>query len=170
MPDFQTDVLDKIARIVGGTVSAVDPTFFSGPLANGGAGDGTGVAGLTGCYSTAPDNIQALPVAIVISDDFKADLASLGEEDNEDNVRVLVLVSSEIAESQMKQLTPFRDSVPAAFRLHMQATFGGQPAPNACDFFITSGRSGVHLWGDAQYLAWDFNVRVRRMVATGYTP
>jgi hypothetical protein len=170
MPDFQTDVLDKIARIVGGTVTTVDPTFFSGAMANGGLGDGTGVAGLTGCYSTTPDGLQGLPVAIVIADDFKADLASLGEEDNEDNVRLLILVSSEISESQMKQLTPYRDSVPAAFRAHMQATFSGTPAPNAADFFITNGRSGVHLWGEAEYLAWDFTVRVRRMVATSYSP
>lgn len=162
MPDFQVDVLDKIARVVGGTVSTQDPSFFSGAM----AGDSTGVAGLTGCYASPPDGIQAVPVAIVLPGPFKADLASIGEEDNQDDVRLLVLVSASILESQNRVLVPYRDSVPAAFRAHMQL-FGN---PSALDAFVTGGNPGVHEWGKTPYLAWEFTVRVRRFLPVTYVP
>lgn len=166
MPNFQTDVLDVMARIIGGTVSAVNPTFFSGPLANAGAGDGTGITGLTGCYSAAPDSLQSFPVAIVLGDKFTAELASEGEEDNVDNVRVLLLIAPFVSESQTVLLTPYRDSVPVAFRARMQGFTG----PNAMDFFVTSGQQGVYSWaaGAEQYIGWEFIVRVRRMLAVQY--
>lgn len=160
---FQTDVLDKIARIVGGTVSANNPTFFSGAL-NG--NDGTGVTGLTGCYSAAPDNIQAFPVGIVMSTKFTADLAGQGSEKNEDHVRLVVLVSKETTEDKLPLLTPYRDSVPAAFRAHM----GGFGSPGAIDFYVTAGDQIVQTWSLDDYLAWDFTVRVRRLLTVTYTP
>jgi hypothetical protein len=163
MADFQTDVLDRVAQVVGGAKTTNDPHFFSGAIMDGGT---TGVAGLTGCYSSPPEGIQALPVGIVLSDNFKADLASLGEEDNEDFVHVLILVAPFIAETQRALLMPYRDTVPAAFRAQMQL----YDTTKALDAFITEGHTGVYDWGGIGYLAWDFTIRVRRMVGVTYVP
>lgn len=163
MADFQTDVLDRVAQVVGGTQSPNDPHFWSGAMAQ----DQTGVAGLTGCYSSPPEDIQALPVAIVmVPDQFTAELVSQGEEDNVDDVRLLVLVGIYFREAQFAQLTPFRDLVPAAFRAHMQL-FGSNKGTWA---FISHGRSGTYEYGKTAYLAWEFTVRVTRMLAVTYNP
>ncbi len=160
---FQTDVLDGIARVVGGTVSANDPRFFNGVTL-----DGSGIQGLglIGCYSAAPPAINATPLGIVIADDFDADLAAQGEEDNEDKVRLLILVAPYVSESQSAKLIPFRDAVPAAFRAHMQL-FG---APGDLDSFVMHGSSGIHVWDGVSYMGWEFTVRIRRMLSVTYTP
>jgi hypothetical protein len=164
LPDFQTDVLDHIARVVGGTVSAVDPHFFSGPLAAGGAGDGTGISGLTGCYSAAPAGIGSVPVGILLPSPFKAELMSQGEEENTDEVRLLILVASADTENNIAQLMPYRDSVPAAFRSHMRAF----TMPNTGWAFVSAGDAGVHTWGGVDYFAWTFTIRVHRDMAVSY--
>jgi hypothetical protein len=162
MADFQTDVLDHIARIVGGTVSSHDPHFFSGVQ----VGDGTGVANLQGCYSSSPATIDVLPIGVLISDDFSAELDATGFEENEDSVRLLLLVATDDFESRLAELNAFRDAVPSAFRAHMQAF----NSPGAVDCFITGGRTGVHIYGGTDYLAWEFTVRVRRGIGVQYTP
>src|SRR5579859_5573310 len=92
MADFKTDILDKIAQIVGGTVSGNDAHFFDDHTAS----SPTGVAGLKGCYSAPPRSIgSTTPVGIVIPGRFTADLASQGGEDNEDHLRRLRLVLPE---------------------------------------------------------------------------
>ncbi len=160
MAGFQTDVLDHIARVVGGTVSTTDSHFFSGDQAN----DGTGVAGLKGCWSETPNGIQSTPVAIVMPAPFTATLNTQGKEPNEDHVKIQVLVAKYDLKSQMGVLTPFRDSVPAAFRAHMQAF----AIPDIIDCFITAGRPGVGKYGSDEYLAWDFDLRVRRLLSVTY--
>lgn len=156
MGDFQTDVLDKIAQVIGGAATST-PHFYSG------AG---GVAGISGCYSVPPPQVDKTPAGIVLLDTFKADLASEGAEDNEDQVRLLLLISPYKMEAELARLVPYRDSVPAAFRTHMQL-FG---APDTLDAFVTSGRGGVHEWRGTSFLAYEFTVRIRRMLTVTYTP
>jgi len=166
MADFQTDILDKIAQIVGGTVSGNDAHFFDDHTAS----SPTGVAGLKGCYSAPPRSIgSTTPVGIVIPGRFTADLASQGGEDNEDHVRLLILVAPYDPKAQMPILSKFRDTIPAAFRAHMQATFNGTPSPGTIDFFVTDGSAAVHEWGGIPFYAWEFTVRVRRMMSVTYT-
>lgn len=160
MGDFQTDVLDHIARVVGGTVSQSDPHFFSGSLAV----DGSGVAGLNGCYSIPPASIEVPPVGIVLLSPFKAELMDQGEEDNTDEVRLVILVATADTEANIAELTPFRDLVPAAFRSHMRAF----AMPNTGWCFVTGGDPGVHQWGGGEYFSWTFTLRVQRFMAVSY--
>lgn len=153
---FQDEVLDKIARVVGGNVSPSDPHFFNGG----------GVAGLVGCYSVAPDQVDQTPVGIVVIDQFTAQLETTGEEDNEDLVRLLILVAPYKLDSQLSKLTPYRDTVPAAFRSHM----GLFASPGALDAFVTAGRAGIHEWRGTPFLTYEFTVRVRRGLSVSYTP
>jgi len=162
MADFQTDVLDHLARVVGGTVTTYDAAFFSGDK----VGDATGVSGLKGCYSKAPRALAvSTPVAIVMPGPFSAELmGGQGKEFNEDEVKILVLVAPYDNKSQMGVLTPYRDSVPAAFRAHMQA----YSIPDGLDAWIVSGRAGVHEYAGTDYLAWEFTCRVRRLLNVIY--
>ena len=57
------------------------------------------------------------------------------------------------------------DPVPAAFRSHMQAF----AIPDVLDCFITKGTPGVYNYGGEDYLAWEFTVRVRRLLSVTYT-
>jgi hypothetical protein len=164
MPDFQADVMSHLAHVIGGTVSATDPTFFSGALANAGNGDGSGVAGLLGCYSDAPAGIEALPVGILLPPSFKADLMSQGEEENFDDVTLVVLVAPADTESAINELMPFRDLVPAAFRSHMRA----YAMPNTGWCYVSAGESGIHNWGGIDYYAWKFTLSVHRDMAVNY--
>jgi hypothetical protein len=160
MADFQVDVLDRLARVIGGTVSNMDPRFFSGAL----AGDQSGVAGLNGCYSAAPVGIEAPPVAILLPGKFNASLMDTGEEDNVDQIRLLLLVSAADTESGIAELQPYRDTVPAAFRSHM-IPYG---MPNSGWAFVKDGDSGVHTWGGADYYAWMFTIEVQRFMVVSY--
>lgn len=157
MGDFQSDVLDKIAQVVGGAVSAADPHFFSG------AG---GIAGIAGCYSVPPENVDKMPLGIVLLDQFTSVLASIGEEDNDDQIRLLLLVAPYRIEAEMSKLTPFRDTVPAGFRAHTQLF----SAPSTLSAFVVSGRGGVHQWRGNPYLAYEFTIHVSRMLDVSYTP
>ena len=161
MADFQTDVLDHIARVVGGTVSSSFTHWFSGAE----AGDGSGVSGLKGCWSQAPNIITQTPVALVEAGPFTAELlGGQGKEGNEDQVKIIVLVAKYDLKSQIGVLTPYRDSIPAAFRSHMQAF----AAPDVLDAFITAGTPGIRGWGGLEYLAWEFTCRVRRHLSVLY--
>jgi hypothetical protein len=168
MAGFQADVLDRLARVVGGTVSATDAHFFSGDK----AADGSGVSGLKGCWSEPPDNLQSTPIAYIEIGPFTdALLGGQGKEDAEDEVRIYVLVAPTTLKQQMGVLTPFRDSVPAAFRAHMQGTDKNNldPIPDILDCFITKGSPGIKTYGGTDYLAWDFTCRVRRLLSVSYS-
>lgn len=163
---FQTDVLDRVARVVGGTVTSGDAHFFSGDK----NANGTGISGLKGCYSVWPSNVQSTPCAIVAPGPFTAELTGQAKEFNSDNVRIILLVAPFDPKAQMAQLTPFRDLVPAAFRAHMWATDASHadPIPDIIDAWIVSGNAGTHVVGGTEYLAWEFVCRVRRELSISY--
>lgn len=155
MPDFKTDVVFKVAQVIGGTVSAADPNFFNG----------SPIAGLEGCHATPPDAITSTPVGVLYWNDADLELASQGEEDNEDHFILGVLIARYVAKTQEALLLPFRDSVPTAIRAHMQAF----NIPSGLDVFPTHAAKALHVYGDVTYLAIDFTIRVRRMLAVTYT-
>jgi hypothetical protein len=163
---FQTDVLDRVARVVGGTVTNGDAHFFSGDK----NADGTGVGGLKGCYSLWPRNVQSTPVAIVAPKSFTAELTGQAKEFNSDELRLILLVAPFDPKAQMAVLTAYRDTIPAAFRSHMWATDASHsdPIPDVIDVWITSGQAGIHNVAGTDYLAWEFVCRVRRELSVTY--
>ena len=163
MADTGTQLLlNNIAQVIGGTVSAKDAHFFSGDL----AGDSTGIAGIKGCYSNIPLGIQTTPVGIVYVDMFDVQIAFQGEELNTDTIRLLILIAPDEHRSRLSgTATPFRDSVMTAIRANM--TF--LSTPNVLGPTRISGKAGVHEWGGIPYIAWDFTLRIERMFHPIYT-
>lgn len=161
-----TDVfMGRLARVVGGTVNPKDSKFFSGRKAQ----DGTGVAGIMGCYSEVPKVVTSTPVGIIYPAPFTATLASEGEEDNVDRFPLLLLVAPS-SKSQISVLVKFRDSVPAAFRAHMSAFPPDPSNPDALSCFIESGMPGEHEFAGIRYFAWEFVIRCDRMIPVIYIP
>lgn len=165
MADSMDILMGRLARVIGGTVSLKDHTFFSGAKAV----DGTGVAGIKGCYSVVPKTIQTTPVAIIYPAPFTATLTSTGEEDNVDRFPVLLLVAP-IDKSQISVLVKFRDSVPEAFRAHMRMYPPDPNNPDALSGFIEGGTPGEHRFNGIDYYAWEFILRVDRLLPVSYVP
>lgn len=152
--------------MVGGT--APDPTnnphWFSGST----AGDGTGVAGIAGCYSVPPETLPDPPIGVLTPERFHAmgperDILIQGEEFNEDHIRISLLLWRNDLPTQYANLINYRDSVPAVFRSHMQ--LGGTVN---LDAFITEGRTGLVTWGGTEYIGWEFQLRIRRLLQPSY--
>lgn len=158
---FQASVIDGIARVIGGTVTTADSHFYSGDQ----MADGTGVAGVKGCYSTVPNAIQSSPTAVVYPGRFTAQLNTQGEEENHDLIPVILYVARYNDKIQMAILNAFRDTVPAAFRTHMQL-YG---AANVLSAFVADGEPAVHSIGGVDYLAWKFVIHVERVLPASYT-
>lgn len=155
-------VLNSIAQIVGGTAVSTVPHFYSGVK----VGDGTGISGVKGCWSSDPPSILATPVGIVIPQDFRAELRSQGEETNLDRVMLVLLAAPYDGTYQLPVMTPFRDLVPAAFRAHMSAL--GTAGVESC--WVSSGRTRLHQYGGIDYLAWEFTIDLDRALSVTYAP
>lgn len=165
------DVLDSVAKVVGGTVSPNNARFFSGSLAK----DGTGVqapAGdseFRGCYSLPPDVVEATPVGILEPDRFGAKLGVQGFEENTETLRLWVLVGRADAKNTLRLAVPYRDLVPAAFRAKLTA--GRQATGDNTQIayaFVTGGQMRQIEWAQTVYLGWDFSVEVLRTEIPGY--
>lgn len=169
------DLLDLIASKLGGTQpdATHNPHFYSGYI----VGDSTGLSGLHGAYSVAPETVQEPPFAIVLPGAFSVnpdrakDLLMQGEEYNIDDLKLLLLIRRNDAKTQYAVLNPFRDSVPAVFR---GATQLGNPSliagQSILQVWVASGRPGVFEWGGTTMIGWEFTLRVARMMAVTYTP
>lgn len=156
-------ILNAIAQVVGGTALATVPHFYSGQR----AADGTGVSGLAGCWSTDPPNPGKTPVGIVIPDQFTAELASQGEETQNDTLKLYILVAPYTGGPyDLPQLTPYRDTVPAVFRSHMSAL----NSAGVLWSWIGGGRLRLYQVGGTEYLAWEFTVELERSLSVTYTP
>ena len=164
MADFQT-ILDQVARVVGGTApdSTNRPRWFSGAQ----TGDSTGVAGIKGCYSAPPETIQDVPTGLVMPLSFIVpnSILTQGEEYNEDLIRLVLFVARNDPQTQWATLAPYRDTVAAAFRSHLQLF----ASLNVLDASLVNGKSGILDWGGTPYLVWDMTIRVRRMFTPTYT-
>jgi hypothetical protein len=161
-------ILDRIGLLVGGSQPdpVNSPHFYSGVQ----VGDATGVAGIQGCYAIPPETLPDPPVAIVIPESFTTGGPShsgqlmQGNEDNEDHIRIWVLLWRSDAPTQYERLIPFRDSMPALFRSHMQ--LGGLID---IDAFLIAGHTGLMRWAGTEYLGWEFILRTRQLLSVVYS-
>lgn len=163
----QQDLRDAMARVVGGTAPdpARRPRWFSGNE----TGDGTGVAGIIGCYSAIQAQLAAAgggtvggAIAMVLNGPgnlhYPASSDSLGpsQEYTFDELKLLVLIPRGDPETEDALITPFRDSVPAAFRAHttlFNLANVNQAVPSAW-------RPVALTYGDGRFIGWDFTIRV----------
>jgi hypothetical protein len=165
------DILDSVAAVIGGTVSANDPHFFSGHA----AGDGSGVLApasdlpFLGCHSLPPDKIAATPVAVLEPDGFTAQLGVLNVEDNVERLRLWVLVGLRDEKRSIRMTVPYRDLIPSAFRAKMNAGRGATgDNTQIAAVFVNGGQIKTIQWADLTYIGWDFTVEVSRSEIPGY--
>jgi hypothetical protein len=170
------DLRDAIARVVGGTAPdpANKPRWFSGVE----VGDGSGVANVIGCYSAAQAQISVAgggqvgnAVGMVLNGPgnlhYPASTDSLGpsQEYSFDNLRLLVLIPRSDPETEDAMITPFRDTIPAAFRAHttlFNLVNVNQAAP-------TNWRPIAMVYGSGKFIGWDFTLRVFRTTTVTYS-
>jgi hypothetical protein len=176
LADFQTTVLDNLAKVIGGSQpdAANRPRWFSGDQ----VGDSTGLLPggsyptFKGCYSAPVEAPQDFPVGIVLPGPFEVggpqyrDVFYQGEEYNVDNVRLLIAITRIDLETDFGNLMPYRDLVPAAFAAKMTAF----SIPSVLQAMVTSGKPAPINWAGVQYNGWDFTIRVIRMISQTYTP
>lgn len=181
MADYQTDVLDHLGYVIGGTASSASTVgntvtrFWSGHF-NGDDGTGLQAPGgepkFQGCYSVPPGGISFTPVGIILPpSSFTAVLNIQGPEENTDNIRLLILLAPADSVAQWPNVSAYRDIVPAQIRAHMTLKdSGGNVVPNILQAFVRGGKSGKIGWGSESYYGWDFDIQVRRLPIATYTP
>ena len=181
MADYQTDVLDHLGFVIGGTASTASTAgntvtrFWSGHL-NGDDGTGllapSGEPKFQGCYSVPPGGISFTPVGIILPpSSFTAVLNMQGPEENTDNIRLLILLAPADSVAQWPNVSAYRDIVPAQIRAHMTLKdSGGNAVPNILQAFVRGGKSGKIGWGTESYYGWDFDIQVRRLPIATYIP
>jgi hypothetical protein len=177
--NFQ-DVLDAVAKVVGGTQpDAVNrPRWFSGDT----VGDNTGLqpnAGLAlpvypsfkGCYSAASDSIIDIPIGVVLPGPFTVegprsrDVYVRGVEHNIDDLRLIILINRQDAETTFTNLMPYRDLVPAAFA----AAMTGASTANVLQMMVRGGKPISTSWGGSPFDGIEFTIRVIRSISRTYS-
>lgn len=181
MADFLT-LVDHVAQVVGGTnVGANQPRFFSGDQMGDSTGlqPGTGYPTFKGCYSVPPDFIPDVPCGIVLVGPFQnvgprsGDVYTQGVEHAIDDLRLIILISRQDAETTFTNLAPYRDLVPAAFGAKMTAF----ATANALQIMAKGGKPATFVLGGAlppqgTGIAFDgleFTVRAIRSISRTYT-
>lgn len=160
-------ILDKVGLLIGGTQPNPigSPHFYSGLQ----VGDNTGVAGIAGCYSIPPETLPDPPVALLYPSSFDAmgpahaGQLMQGNEDNQDDITIWVLLWRNDLPTQYAAMVPFRDSIPALFRQHMQ--LGGLIN---IDAFIIHGHTGRMVHEAVEYIGWEFTLRIRQLYSVTY--
>lgn len=169
-------LLNAVARVVGGTqpsnalttASAGPPDqrpyWFSGLE----TGDGSGVAGLAGCWSLPLESLTNTPVAMVLPDtgsDLDA-FPTQGHRRLENLIHVRVLTGHGDLQSNMAALVNFDDLVQAAFNSHM--TLFNEP--NVDTAWCSPGTYLEVAWPEGTvYTAVQFVVRVHRSIPVTYS-
>jgi len=162
------DILNRIGLLIGGSQpnAAESPYFYSGVQ----VGDGTGVQGIQGAYSIPPETLPDPPVALVLPDGFELggtghrEVLMQGNEYNEDEIKIWLLLWRNDAPTQFSSLVPFRDLIPALFRGHMQLN-----GLTDTDAFVVRGHVSVMRWAGIDYLGWEFILRVRQVLVVAYS-
>jgi hypothetical protein len=167
------DLLDAIAKLIGGNQPdpLTNPHFYSGYKAQ----DGSGVAGIHGCYSVPPESIQEPPLAVIlpgaftVNSDKARDLLVQGEEYNVDNLKLFLFVRNNDSKTQFANLNPFRDLIPTVFRAATQlgnaSLISGQ---SILQVWCADGRPGVFTYAGTSLIGWEYTLRVIRMLAVTY--
>ena len=173
MSNFQADVLDRIAAVIGGSQPDATnrPRWFSGDQ----VGDATGLQvpfgpAFKGCYSAPVEAFSDYPVGLVLPGPFtigeKQDIYYQGKEYNVDDLRLLVLFGRVDAETDTSNLAPYRDLVPAAFAAKFAS---GDTTGTELQAMVRAGKPVVFAWGGVPYVAFEFTVRFIRMLNRTYT-
>src|ERR1044071_363801 len=160
-------VLDRIGLLIGGTQPdpVGSPHFYSGVQ----VGDGPGVPAIRGCSSIPPETLPDPPIAVLWPDKFEAmgpahaGQLMQGNEDNQDDIYLWVLLWRNDLPTQYAAMVQYRDSIPALFRQHMQ--LGGLVN---IDAFVIAGRTGTMKWENDTYLGWEFTLRIRQLYSVTY--
>lgn len=164
-------MLNAVARVVGGTqppagqssvTDSRQPYWYSGVD----AGDGTGIAGVVGCFSLPVGTLDTTPVGMVLPASWKREqqFPTQGSKFQSDELRVRVLTGHDDITGAMAFLSNFRDLVESAFDSHMEL-FG------AIGVTAADAQSGAFLeidLGGTTYLAAEVVVIVRRAVSVTY--
>lgn len=172
---YQT-LLNSMARVVGGTqpnaaqvaagsatLPALQPYWFSGLD----TGDGSGVAGLAGCFSLPTETIGTTPIALVLPSSWLPlqPFPTQGKKYREDTVHVRVLTGHGDLQTEMAQLVLFADLVPTAFDTHMQLF--GEPYVVTAD--CSEGSFLEIEWpAGTVYTCVEFVVKVQRAIPITY--
>lgn len=157
------DVLDGVARVVGGTVTS-KAGLYSGAQ----AGDHTGLSdsGLKGCWSRQPETVTELPMGVVLAHTARQRAQTQGNLDQTDNLTLLILLSRNDSYSQTPTAVNFRDALDAAFLGHMQL-FGTAAVVQAFPIDYTYGL--ITYMGNS-YVGWHVTIEVMRKQSPTYTP
>jgi hypothetical protein len=171
--DYQT-LLDNVALLLGGT--APDPVneahFFSGAQVGDGTELGHGTANpLKGCWSVPPSTIEDSPYALVMPESFtisgpgQADVFVAGEEWNVDVIRIQFFLSLYDHRTTWGLMNPYRDLIPAVFRNHMMLN----ATANVITAMVRSGRSVTLEYAATQFVGWEVQLHVQRVIQPIYT-
>lgn len=173
MADYLT-LLDSIAQVVGGTKPdpIQRPRFFSGDQVADGTGlqPGAGYPTFKGCYSVPEDTIPELPMGIVLPGPFEIsggksrDVYTQGVEMNTDDLRLLILLARQDAETTYQNLLPYRDIVPAAFAAKMTAF----SSANVLQVMVRGGKPVTLNWAGVAYDGVEFTLRCIRLIPRTY--
>lgn len=166
-------LLNAVAQVVGGTqpnstlssvATALQPYWYSGADTT----DGTGVAGLAGCFSLPTEQLNSTPVAMVLPDAWNPlqPFPTQGRKYREDLVHVRVMVGHTDLQTAFVQLVNFADLVPTAFDTHMMLF-------NQANVDTADCSAGSFLeveWPvGTVYYALQFVVKVHRAIPVTYT-
>ena len=173
MADFQTGVLDNIAKVVGGSQPDATnrPRWFSGDQ----VGDGSGLQAVfgpsfKGCYSAPPESIPDVPVGVVVPGAFQVrgpeqgDTYVTGFEYNIDDLRLFILLGRVDAETDYANMAQYRDLVPAAFAGHISAF----STANIIQAMVRDGKPVTTNWAGVEYSGIEFTIRVIRAITRVY--
>jgi hypothetical protein len=174
MADFQT-VLNALAQVIGGTAPDLinHPTWYSGDQVQDGTGlqPGAGYPTFKGCYATPPDSLPDVPIGVFTIGPFTnegpqaRDTYFQGVEHAVDDLRLLILINRQDAQTTLPNLMPYRDLVPAAFASHMRA-FATQ---YAVQVMARGGKPVSVTIGSVVFDGIEFTVRVLRVINRIYT-
>jgi hypothetical protein len=171
---FQTDVLDRIAKIIGGSQPDATnrPRWFSGDQVGDATGIQPGTPSFKGCYSAPPEAFDDYPVGVVLPGPFSVggpqnqDVYYQGKEYNVDDLRLLIVFGRVDAETDVANLAPYRDLVPTAFAAKFAS---GDTTGTELQAMVRSGKPVTTTWGGVPYVGLEFTVRVIRMLNRTYT-
>jgi hypothetical protein len=174
MADFQT-VLDNIAKIIGGSQPDATnrPRWFSGRDSSDSTGllPGGSYPLFTGCHSAPPEAFEDFPVGVVLPGPFTVggpqnqDVYYQGKEYNVDDLRLLIVFGRIDSQTDVANLAPYRDLVPAALAAKFAS---GDTTGTELQAMVRSGKPVTTTWGGVPYVGFEFSIRVIRMLNRTY--
>lgn len=130
--------------------------------------DGSGVAGLAGCYSLPTEVVGATPVGMVLPSGWNPveRMPYQGTKNRIDDIRVRIMIASGDLMAITAQLVDYADLIPTAFDHNMQlfASVGVGQADAG------HGRFLEVEWGGKGYFCVEFTIATLRSIPVTRTP